>query len=69
MQDLIKMVADKTGISEPQAKTAVNMVVSYLKNKMPDVGGQMDSLMKGKSGSVEDLADGLKDKVGNMFGK
>ncbi len=69
MEDLVKMVSDKTGISESQAKTAVNMVVTYLKDKMPDVGGQMESLMKDGAGSVGDLAGGLKDKMGNMFGK
>ena len=35
MQALIKMVSEKTGISEAQATTAVNTVIGFLKDKMP----------------------------------
>lgn len=74
MEQLIKMVADKTGISEAQATTAVNTVVGFLKDKMPaGLGSQLDSLMKGGTGSMTDMADSLKDKIGDkiggMFGK
>lgn len=70
MEQLIKMVSEKTGISEAQATTAVNTVVGFLKDKMPaGLGSQLDSLMKGDSGSMTDMTDGLKDKIGGMFGK
>lgn len=70
MNDLVKMVSEKAGISDTQAKVAVDYVVNYLKDKMPaDVGGQVDTLMKGGAGSASDLAGGLADKVGGMFGK
>lgn len=66
MNDLIKVVSKKAGITESQAKTAVDYVVNYMKEKMPgDMGGQVDSLMKG--GKVSDLTSGLTDKVGGMF--
>ncbi|MEI9807677.1 MAG: hypothetical protein WDO16_07245 [Bacteroidota bacterium] len=41
MEELIKMVTAKTGISEAQAKSAVDTVVSFLKDKMPGgLGGR-----------------------------
>lgn len=68
MDQLVKMVSEKTGISETQAKTAVNTVVTYLKDKLPaGMGNQVDALIKG--GNIGDVASGLKDKVGGMFGK
>ncbi|MEO8087981.1 MAG: hypothetical protein ABI763_14245 [Bacteroidota bacterium] len=69
MEALIKMVSEKTGITEAQATTAVNTVVTFLKDKMPaGVGSQVESFMKGGTGSVGDIAGGLKDKIGGMFG-
>lgn len=35
MENLIKMVSEKTGISEAQATTAVQTVMTFLKDKMP----------------------------------
>jgi len=68
MEQLIKLVSEKTGISESQAKTAVTTVMNFLKEKMPEgMGSQMENLMKG--GSISDMAGGLKDKIGGMFGK
>ena len=64
------MVSEKAGISESQAKLAVDTVTSFLKDKMPaGVGSQVETFMKGGSGSLGDLAGGLKGKVGGMFGK
>ena len=69
MEQLIKTVSEKTGISEAQATTAVNTVVGFLKDKMPGgLGSQVESFIKG-GGSMENLAGGLKDKMGGMFGK
>ena len=69
MEALIKMVSEKTGITEAQASTAVQTVVTFLKDKMPaGLGGQVESFIKGGTGSIGDIAGGLKDKVGGMFG-
>lgn len=69
MENIIKMVAEKAGISEAQATTAVNAVVSFLKDKMPGgIGNQVDSFLQG-GGSSGDMMGDLKDKVGGMFGK
>ncbi len=63
MDQLVKMVQDKTGISEKDARTAVNTVVGYLKDKLPpQIAGQLDAVMAGKDVS------GMADKLGGMFG-
>ena len=68
MEQLIKLVTEKTGISESQATTAVNTVINFMKDKLPaNLSTQVDSLMKG--GNISDMAGGLKDKVGDIFGK
>lgn len=72
MEALIKMVSEKTGISEAQATTAVQTVVTFLKDKMPaGIGSQVESFINGNggAGSTGDIVDGLKDKIGGMFGK
>jgi hypothetical protein len=68
MENIIKLVSEKTGISESQAKTAVETVVSFLKDKMPGgIGAQVESFINGGAGSLGDIATGLKDKVGGVF--
>ena len=67
MDELIKSVSQKAGITEAQAKTAVEVVADYLKDQLPaPLDAQVDSVLKGGSaGSMDDLAKGL----GGMFGK
>jgi hypothetical protein len=70
MENIIKMVSEKAGISEAQAKTAVDTVVNFLKDKMPaGIGSQVESFVKGGTGSASDMVGGMKDKLGGMFGK
>jgi len=69
MEELIKKVTQKVGISEAQAKSAVDTVVSFLKDKMPGgIGSQVESFLKGNLGSASGLMDGLKDKAGGLLG-
>ena len=65
MDELVKMVADKVGISEAQAKQAVEMVMSFLKDKLPEpIAGQLDAALEGDVSGLGDLAGGL----GKLFG-
>ena len=69
MEELIKMVTSKVGISESQAKGAVDTVVSFLKDKMPGgIGSQVESFISGNTGSVGKVVDSIKDKVGDFLG-
>jgi len=63
MDELVKLVVQKTGLPEATAKTVVEMVVDYLKKKLPaPVGGQIDAVLKG--GGLGDVAKGLVGKLG-----
>lgn len=65
MDELIELVAQKTGISEEQARSAVETVLGFLKDKLPaPIAGQIESLL-GEGGSSGGLAQGL----GGLLGK
>jgi hypothetical protein len=69
MDELIKQVTAKTGISEDQARTAVNTVIGFLKDKLPaPIAGQLDNVVSGGSSAAGGLGD-LANKVGGMFSK
>jgi hypothetical protein len=59
MDELVKLVTKKTGIPEAQAKQVVEIVIGYLKRKLPaPVASQIDGILGGKS-PVADAAKGL----------
>lgn len=65
MDELVKMVAAKVGISEAQAKQAVETVLGFLKDKLPEpIAGQLDAAIEGDLGGLGDLAGGF----GKLFG-
>jgi hypothetical protein len=62
MDELVKLVSEKTGLSEEMSRAAVKIVVDYLKEKLPGpLAAQIDSVLAGgaAAGSVEGLAKGL----------
>ena len=62
MEELIKLVSQRAGISEGQAKAAVETVLGFLKDKLPaSIAGQIDGLL---SKSAGDLAQGLGGLLG-----
>ncbi len=64
MDELVKSVSQKTGLSEDQARAAAQATIDFLKTKLPaPVAGQIDSVLKG--GGMPDLSKG----VGGLFGK
>lgn len=65
MDELVKLVAQKTGIPEAQAKIAVDTVVGFIKQRLPaPIAAQVDAAINNPS-EVENLAKGL----GGMFGQ
>jgi hypothetical protein len=65
MEKLVKLVAQKTGLSEAMAKTAVNLVLDYLKKELPaPVGAQIDLFVKN-----EKTVSAAADMVGDLLGK
>ncbi|MCP4421167.1 MAG: DUF2267 domain-containing protein [Chloroflexi bacterium] len=66
MDDLIKLVTEKAGISTEQAKIAIETVVGFLKDKLPaPIAGQLDKVISGAGGGM----DSLKGVAGGLFGK
>jgi hypothetical protein len=70
MEQIIKMITEKTGISNEQATTAVNVVTDFLKEKLPaGMGSQLDGLLQGDTSKLGDIAGSIKDSLGGLFGK
>ena len=66
MEKLIKMVSEKASITEEQAKTAIETVASFVKEKLPPgFGGQVDKFLNNDSES----SGGIMDQIGSIFGK
>jgi hypothetical protein len=60
MDELVKLVASKTGLPEEMAKVAVETVLNYLKQKLPaPVAGQIEAALSGEAGGLADMAKGL----------
>ncbi|HEX8162745.1 MAG TPA: hypothetical protein VF538_12810 [Pyrinomonadaceae bacterium] len=69
MEEIIKQVAGRAGISEDQARTAVETVMGYLKKALPgSISGQLDAVVGGGAGAVGDLASRAGDIVGGLGG-
>jgi uncharacterized protein (DUF2267 family) len=74
MDQLVKTISKKTGISEDQARTAVQEVISYVKTKLPpQYASYVDAFLSG-SGNMNmptnlpsNLGD-LENEVGQFFG-
>ena len=68
MDELIKLVSKKAGLSEAMAKTAVETVIGYLKKKLPTpIASQIDSVLGG-GGTPSELGDITKG-LGGILGK
>ena len=68
MDELVKQVSEKTGLSEEMSRTAVNTVINYLKDKLPGpIAGQIDGFLSGDS-PLDDLGD-MGQGLGGLFGK
>ena len=63
MDELVKLVAQKTGLPQDQAKVAVETVIGFLKQKLPaPVAAQIDGVLGG-SGAA-DVAKGISSLFG-----
>ncbi len=61
MDELVKLIVQKTGISEVQARQAVSVVVGYLKDRLPaPIAAQVDGILNNP---------GVAGALGGLFGK
>ena len=69
MEEIIKQVTERAGISEAQARTAVETVFGFLRNRLPEpLAGQLDGLLGGAAGAAGGLAGGLANSAGDVLG-
>jgi uncharacterized protein (DUF2267 family) len=69
MEELVRQVAERTGISEEQARTAVTTVLGFVKERLPEpIAGQVESALSGQPGEGGGLGS-LGGALGGMFGK
>ena len=67
MDELIKQVTQKVGISEEQATQAVETVMGFLKDKLPaPIASQVEAVLGG--GETPDLGD-IGKSLGGLLGK
>ncbi len=58
MDELVKVVSQKTGLPEAQAKQAAQAVIDFLKTKLPaPIAGQLDAVLSG--GGLGDALKGI----------
>jgi ribosomal protein L7/L12 len=70
MEELIKRVSERTGMPEDKAKTAIETVVGFLKERLPGpIASHVDSALEHAGGTVVDKASDLIGNIGGMFGK
>ena len=74
MDELVNLVVQRTGISQDDARKAVEVIVGELKSRLPGpLASHVDAFLEGgMSGSMDTLAaeagEMLKGKLGNLFG-
>ena len=67
MDELVKQVMKKAGISEKQAQLAVKTTLGFLKDKLPaPIASQVEGVLGG--GKAPDLGD-MGKKLGGLLGK
>ena len=72
MDELVELIQEKTGISKSQASQAVDVVVKFLKEKLPKpIAGQVDAVLKNESvmGQVTDVAEKGLGALGGLLSK
>jgi len=68
MDELIRQVTERTGISEQQARTAVETVLGFLKTRLPaPLAGHLDSFTGGGA-PAEGGGGGLAGQAGDVLG-
>ena len=75
MDQLIRQITQRAGISEQQAREAVNATISFVKPRLPaPVSAQLDSLLTGQEGQQggQDIAQQAQQaagRAGGLFGQ
>ncbi len=69
MEELIRMVSQKVGIGEEQARTAVSTVVGFIKERLPEpAASQLEGFISGAAGAGGDLLGGIGGAIKGLGG-
>jgi hypothetical protein len=73
MDQLISQITQKTGITDQQARDAVQTVIGFIKEKVPpSMAPQIDALMAGQTPNLGNInvsdAENAAQDIGKMFG-
>ncbi|RYY57410.1 MAG: hypothetical protein EOO09_02840 [Chitinophagaceae bacterium] len=66
MQDVVKQIIEKTGIPADKAQQVLGVVATFVKDKFPAMGGQIDSLLG--TGGAANPADKKEGDEGGLLG-
>ncbi len=67
MDQLINQVASQAGISTDQAQTAINVVMTYIKQQLPaPLASQVDGMLQGGSTTNVSNLGGLADEASKL---
>jgi hypothetical protein len=59
MDELVNMISKKTGLTPEMSRTVVNMVVDYMKKKVPTLAPEIDMLIT-NSATIENAASAIE---------
>ncbi len=66
---LVELIREKTGVSAEQAQQAIDVVVGFLKEKLPEpIAAQVDTVLKSDVSAIADQIDAAKTMLGGLFG-
>ena len=66
MDELIKLIQEKTGIPEEQARTAAETAINFIKERLPEpIRGQVDGFL---AGGATDAGSNPLAGLGNLGG-
>ena len=69
-ENIHKMISEKAGITEAQAKVAVDTMVNFIHDKMPaGPGHQVELLVQDSIGTLGTITDTFSTKTESFFGK
>lgn len=70
MEELLKLISERAGLSSDQSKSALTTILGLLKEKMPDaLGGQLEGLLLGKELDLASIVKEVSaDKLDDLKG-
>jgi hypothetical protein len=68
MDELVKLITERTGLPADQAQAAAQTAVDFIKSKLPEsMAGYVDTALG--SGMIDDVAGQAGGLLGGLFGK